>query len=498
MDSAGKSDVQSATEGKALDETSTSAQPHRVWHRRRWIRVSIVGATILILFVACLPSLLSMTPVRNTLIKWLAGPHVEITTQAASFGWFTPLRIEGLGIHQLEAGNHIDVGKIEVQKPLLTLLFDAPKLGTVTIEQLRLDLVPTRMPNSQPSPPNASNRNASRTTFRAEVHDAALVLRDKVGEAPVVDLGGFDLMLDVQDGVAGRVLFVDPTDLLRQQELSRDLCHRGLQLIAPVLANATHVDGRVSLRLDKLRVPLDQRSDSLSGVEVDGHLVMHRVSAGLQNPVLIEVARSLSRLLRAPLPSQVKLADEADVHFWMADARVFHEGLRFGLPEISPDLVLHTKGSVALDHSLDLLVDVPLPLDRIHDGPILRMLSERPLQLQVRGTLEKPIVSLPADRPWYRELAQRLANPTNTNTTEVDSTGSALEGVEALQGAVLESLGTLLERRRQQRAESAESSDPGRANSPVAAPNDRPAPKPLLDRLRDRRNRNAPNDEKTR
>ena len=48
-----------------------------------------------------------------------------------------------------------------------------------------------------------------------------------------------------------------------------------------------------------------------------------------------------------------------------------HEGLRIGFPEIDPDLVVSSRGSIGLDETLDLHVELPRldPAQRKEKGP---------------------------------------------------------------------------------------------------------------------------------
>jgi hypothetical protein len=74
----------------------------------------------------------------------------------------------------------------------------------------------------------------------------------------------------------------------------------------------------------------------------------------------------------------------------MHDGRVYHEGLAVGLPEVRSDLVIKSHGSVGLDESLDLTVDIPLPTDLLGTGPLLKALSKQTLTLHIGGTLSHP------------------------------------------------------------------------------------------------------------
>jgi hypothetical protein len=109
-------------------------------------------------------------------------------------------------------------------------------------------------------------------------------------------------------------------------------------------------------------------------------------------------------IFRIQVPELVQIADDTAVSFELRDGRVYHEGLVFLLPELSRDIEWRSSGTVGLDETLDLRLQAQLPLDMLHDGPLMRSLSQRPLEFKVVGTLSKPKVELFRDGGWLQEL----------------------------------------------------------------------------------------------
>ena len=128
--------------------------------------------------------------------------------------------------------------------------------------------------------------------------------------------------------------------------------------------SATWVGGEVSFALDTFRVPLDESEEA----QVEGKLDLHAVEAGIKNPLLVEIAGLVSTILDKDLPTKVRIAEQSNVGFSVRDRRVWHEGLMFMLPELSSDFVIRTSGSVGIDESLDLTVQVP---DELRDKAVL-------------------------------------------------------------------------------------------------------------------------------
>ena len=76
---------------------------------------------------------------------------------------------------------------------------------------------------------------------------------------------------------------------------------------------------------------------------------------------------------------------------------VWHDGVEFGLPRVSKDLVVRTSGSVAFDETIDMTIDLPMPLHLISDGPLARALTDKALSLRTTGTLKDPKIAIEDD-----------------------------------------------------------------------------------------------------
>jgi hypothetical protein len=85
----------------------------------------------------------------------------------------------------------------------------------------------------------------------------------------------------------------------------------------------------------------------------------------------------------------VRVIQKAEVRFKVQDGRMYHEGLRFGFPDISPDLLISSQGWVGYDKSLDLVLEVPrILVDK--KGVEIKKLD--PVHFRVTGTIDQPIV----------------------------------------------------------------------------------------------------------
>ena len=117
---------------------------------------------------------------------------------------------------------------------------------------------------------------------------------------------------------------------------------------------------------------------------------MHAVDLG-PGPLAQRAIESLP--FKLPVPQSIRIADESHVEFQLADRRMSHKGLAFGVPLAKPDqrLDIRSSGSVGLDDkTLDLKLELPIPADLPQDRPLLAALSGRTFSVGVGGILGEP------------------------------------------------------------------------------------------------------------
>src|SRR5262249_18448288 len=147
--------------------------------------------------------------------------------------------------------------------------------------------------------------------------------------------------------------------------------------------------GEVSLSLDKFRIPLGMARDEMAKrIEVEGKLGLHQISTEVKNPINQALVQVLADMHNKQVSDEVvRVIQDAEVRFHVRDGRLYHEGLRIGFPQIDPDLLVSSRGSVGLDKTLDLQVELPR-LD-----PILRK-EKGPAKCHVTGTISNPKIAV--------------------------------------------------------------------------------------------------------
>jgi hypothetical protein len=426
---------------------------------------------LLIALVAAAPYAAQLPPVRDRIVAAVAEKqNVRAEVGGASFGWFTPLELRDVRVESPYGDPLLDVERLQAEKPWWGLALSGKRLGSFLVERPEVTLIasPSGWNFEGIGPPPGDGAKAApgqprrKPELQAEVRGAAVALYRTGIDEPLVDVSGVDVSTRIQYVDDTRWLIVEPFQPLDHKPLTPEMCDNGLELIAPILASATWVEGNVSLEVDEFHLPLrsDRQAAGAPTAVASGNLTLHSVETGLRNPVLQEIAGKVASLFEVTMPSRVRIADESRVRFELRDRRVYHEGLAFGLPEIAPSLMFRTSGTVGLDRTLDLRVDVPLAFDVAFNGPVAQRLAGKTLKLAVTGTLDDPKVSLIPETSVVRQIADLLRE---TPTAPEEAGEQAGEGVLGLAEEVLplardvgqnvaETLGDTLSRIRERRA----------------------------------------------
>ncbi|MFM8734371.1 MAG: hypothetical protein ACKOC8_04170 [Pirellulales bacterium] len=371
------------------------------WSLLRWVLSSLVVAVVI--GIATLPWILG-SPSRVARIVAAAFPELEadVNLDGVRIGWVGPITLDGLRLMPRAGGKPpITVRKVEVGNGLAGILLSAGDLGRVRIEGFEADLVfdrdhrsnlDTILPPDDPARVDAPRRprgpRRAAVRMRLEVEDAIVRITGPwASEAWVSD--PVDLRATLANAADGYAAWtIEPVQLLSRAELTQPVAHEVLAYIVPVLADATRTSGRFSLRLDGARLPVGRPEQA----EVAGLLAMHEVNLG-PGPLVENMFRSMP--LGLGPPPTVRITDESDVVFRLADRRVWHRGLEFGIPLKKPGqrLDVLSEGSVGLaDRSLDLKLTLPIPADLPQDRPLVAALAGKQISLGVGGALGDPKV----------------------------------------------------------------------------------------------------------
>jgi hypothetical protein len=348
-----------------------------------WLSPLSISAVLLAVLIVAAPRVVARTGLRDRAINAiLASPSVTASSDSASFGWFSPLSVHGLHLNSTNSHVDVRVEDVTAERPPWRLWASAPDLGTIRVEKphVRLELpldVQVR-----------GRQNRLEPTFTAVVTDASLTVRLAGPGEPAVDVDGINMTFRVEQAGGGRVLTLDPLVIFDRRKLSPRLASNLLHLFDPTLHDTPQLSGEVSLSLDKLRIPIGAPGDrAVRRMELAGRLVLHDVSAEVRNPMQQALVQLLAVMNGRQASEVERLARHDEIRFQVRDGRLHHEGLRIGFPDIDPELVLTSRGSVGLDRTLDLFVELPR-LDRA-----LRK-EKGPARCRITGSVAAPRIAV--------------------------------------------------------------------------------------------------------
>jgi len=385
----------------------SSEAPAAAGGPRLRLPLAIVGGVVLaaVAAVAAIVPWLCSDPARLARLVARAAPHLEadVTIGRARVGWLGPIVIEDVRVvPRSGARPPLSIGRIEGSHGLAALLLSRGDLGRLRVTGLEADLVfaadRTSNLTGLVAPADSSRRprdsargpRSSPLRMRLEIDDAVATVAGPWAPEPwVSDPTDVSATLGPTPDGRASAWTIDGVQLLREAKLEANVAQGVLAYIAPVLADATRTSGRFSLRLDGATFPVGAPEEA----RLAGALVMHEVDMG-PGPLVAGMLGAIPGRLQPP--RSIRVADDSEVRFRLADRRVWHEGLEFGLPLATPGqrLDIRSSGSVGLDDkTLDLKFELPLPTDLPADRPLLAALAGKSISIGVGGVLGKPEVN---------------------------------------------------------------------------------------------------------
>ena len=202
------------------------------------------------------------------------------------------------------------------------------------------------------------------------------------------------------------VLLLSQDTVLSRALITEELCRDWLQYLAPVLADATRAEGQFSLQLTRSVVPLQApRTGTLEGT-----FTIHeaQIRPGPVTQQIASIAAQVDAIVkRRPTANKPVLKiDPQEIAFRMVEGRVEHRNFEI---EVG-DVVVRTSGSVGLDHTLDMVAEIPIRQKWVDQDPILRGLAGQTLKIPIRGTVQNPKLDPKAIGQLSKQMLQGTAN----------------------------------------------------------------------------------------
>ncbi len=233
----------------------------------------------------------------------------------------------------------------------------------------------------------------------------------KLATAAEFAVSGGKLRWDVTSDLTANdlVIIQKPMTVLENVEITPEMCQGWLKYVAPLVAEATSIDGKMSLRLDDARLtPADPKRQTVAG-----QLIMHNVTVGpgpLSNQV-ISLVKQVDAIRKKDFTQAVSTQTvwmnmpEQQIDFQMADGRITHRNVNVKVGDAN----ISTTGSVSVDRQLDMMATMPIPDDWIEKSPLLVGMRGQSLNFPVRGTIQKPQMDAEGLRQFSRQAVQGAA-----------------------------------------------------------------------------------------
>lgn len=186
-------------------------------------------------------------------------------------------------------------------------------------------------------------------------------------------------------------LLMLPTEkVIDRVQISPELCNSWLKFLAPLLADATQIDGQFSLDVTGAALPLTSPMTGEAGGALGVHQVQVRPgSSAFQVLGLIDQIQAIIErkpVGNAPRDRVWMQMPEQSIPFKLAGGRVFHQNATF----VIGDGMVQTSGSVGIDESVDLVIVIPIRDEWAKDQKLLSGLKGKSLKIPVRGSLSRP------------------------------------------------------------------------------------------------------------
>lgn len=162
---------------------------------------------------------------------------------------------------------------------------------------------------------------------------------------------------------------------LERVQISPEMCANWLQYAAPVLAGVTRAEGEFSVQMADFEVPLSEPKTA----DIAGQLIVHDVEIGA-GPLVEELATLLNR------PEPARLNRESRVDLRMVGGKIYHRNLEL----VFSDFTIRTHGYVALDRTLAIMAEMPVPPKWIGNNRLGTAIRDQTIRLPIGGTLDRP------------------------------------------------------------------------------------------------------------
>lgn len=238
------------------------------------------------------------------------------------------------------------------------------------------------------------------------------VTNGQLATAAEIPVSGGTVRWDVASDLTAQdmIIYQKPMIVLENVAITPEMCQSWLKYVTPLLADATSVEGRLSLKLDQATLnPTNTRNQTIAG-----QLLIHSAEVGpgpLSNQI-ITLVQQINAIRKQDFTQAVSSQKvwvkmpEQKIDFEMINGQVVHRNLNIR----AGDVTVSTSGTVDIDGRMELLASMPIPDDWVEKSPLLAGMRGQSLQFPVRGTLSGPQMDLQLLKQFGRQQVQQAAS----------------------------------------------------------------------------------------
>jgi hypothetical protein len=238
------------------------------------------------------------------------------------------------------------------------------------------------------------------------------VTNGQLATAAEIPVSGGVVRWDVASDLTAQdmIIYQKPMIVLENVAITPEMCQTWLKYVTPLLADATSVEGRLSLKLDQASLnPTNTRNQT-----VVGQLLIHSAEVGpgpLSNQI-ITLVQQINAIRKQDFTQAVSAQKiwvqmpEQKIDFEMINGQVVHRNLNIR----AGDVTITTSGTVDIDGRMELLASMPIPDDWVEKSQWLAGMRGQSLQFPVRGTLTGPQMDLQLLKQFGRQQVQQAAS----------------------------------------------------------------------------------------
>jgi len=509
----------------ASPKTEETPRPLPNPSNRRLLRTFLWLALGLFLILAALvislPSIAGSRWFYQKLVDKLAVEGFRLEIGSADISWIRPIALRDIRLEQLDALRSVarskssselpappaeqnpsrklsllSVEAIESNRSLLGYLLGGRNLGKITIVKPKVDIellenssnlekLVRSIESSQTGSNEPKVKKPPRIDLEIAVSDASVAVVSERREEDLLVIPPFSVDVQYKSLDGNSRLLIAPSRILNQVDISQELVRLGLGRAIPLLAKSAWFDGKVSLDIDAIEIPLDHAELSKGKAQ----LSLHQVRSGPSEPVVINILEMIARFRNTDVVNELVFVDGSLIEITLDDERVFHKGVQVGLPKLDSRMQITSSGSVGLvDKSLDVQLGIPVPVEFLAKRDSVKQIGIPQVILPVRGTLESPAVDWTAMRHDSADLLTVISDALGNEAPGAAAAVGALSGLaggdaDQAIGAAVDVLKEL-RKRRQERAKQAESKSPSDSRQSSEDSQQSPARRPIRDALK--------------